>query len=238
MPATPSPRLPPLSGRVASSPERLTTSTAAANVEVSTPGPSRSMPSFSTQVTSSSANNAKMQLSIASRKAVCSKLPKSVKKKVVRDLCTKVFGTASFQIFKHPEAVVKRPNSQDQLLITVSLNNNKLCSSLTKFDQWTGHILLQNTTAGHLYYLGQCGCGPTSKIDRKEYNSLPEETKKYILDSAKSIRHHDIKTTEHLISSMGAAHGIYVAKTELRFPSYNGTFKKGLREEARKRGYA
>ncbi|KIK55831.1 hypothetical protein GYMLUDRAFT_47569 [Collybiopsis luxurians FD-317 M1] len=212
------------------------TSTAAANVEVPTPGPSRSMPSSSTQVTSSNANNAKMQLSIASLKAVCSKLPKSVKKKVVRDLCTKVFGTASFQIFKHPEAVVKQPNGQDLLLITVSSNNKKRGSSLTEFDRWT--ILLQNTTAGHLYYLGQYGCGLTSRIDSKEYDSLPEETKKYILNTAKSIRHHDIKTKEDLISSMGAAYGIYVAKTELCFPSYNGTFAKRLREEARKRGYA
>ncbi|KIK55825.1 hypothetical protein GYMLUDRAFT_248419 [Collybiopsis luxurians FD-317 M1] len=245
MPATPSPGLPPPSGRVASSPERVMTSTAAPTVEVSAPGPSRSMPaapsvelpSSSGRVAPSNVNDVQIRLSTASLKAVCSNLPISSKKKVVTDICTKVFGNTTHLILEHPQALVKHYNSQNQLLITVSSNNKKLCSDLTQFHRWIGHLLLHNTSAGQLYYLGRYGCGPTSRIGSKEYNSLPEETKQYIFDTAK-VRLNDIKTEEQLISSMGAAHGIFVAKTELRFPRFDETFDKGLREEARKGGYA
>ncbi|KIK61835.1 hypothetical protein GYMLUDRAFT_243010 [Collybiopsis luxurians FD-317 M1] len=207
--------------------EPIMAPTAAASVKVLTPGSSRSMPpapssnlpSSSTQVASSNANNAKIE------------------EQGPEDAHFQVFGTTAYQILKNPKTVVKPPNSQDELLITVSKYDTILSSKLTKFDKWTGHILLHNTKAGDLYYLGQYGCGPTSRIDGKEYDSLPDETKQYILNSAKSIRHSDIKTEEHLISSIGAAHGIYVAKTKLRFPRYNETFEKELREEARKRGY-
>ncbi|KIK55830.1 hypothetical protein GYMLUDRAFT_832437 [Collybiopsis luxurians FD-317 M1] len=220
-PATPSPKLPLPSGRVASSPKPVISSTAAANAKVSAPGPSRSLPapsslelpSSSSRVAPSNAGNTKMRLSIASLKAVCSKLPRSSKEKVVRELCTKVFGHATYLILEHPEAFVKPSNSLDQLLITVSVSATDLCSDLTQFNRWTGHILLHNTSAGRLYYLGRYGCGPTSRIDGKGYKSLPGETKSYIFTTAHSV-HKGIKTKQDLIS------------------------KKGLREEARKRGYA
>ncbi|KIK55826.1 hypothetical protein GYMLUDRAFT_248420 [Collybiopsis luxurians FD-317 M1] len=216
--AAPSPKLRLPSGRVASSPKPVISSTAAANTKVSAPRPSRSIPALSSELPSSSsqivpsnAGSAKMHLSIASLKAVCSKLPRSSKDTVVRELCTKVFGHATHLILEHPEALVKPSNSLAQLLITVS---------------WSATDL----SAGHLYYLGRYECGPTSKIDGKEYDSLPGETKSYIITTANSIRK-DIKTNEHLISSMNATYGIFVAKLELSFSRYDEILERRSAEK-------
>ncbi|KIK55824.1 hypothetical protein GYMLUDRAFT_248418 [Collybiopsis luxurians FD-317 M1] len=235
--------------------KRVTTWNGAVNVEVSAPEASHNMPvassfglsSSSGRVASSKTGNVKMCLSIASLKAVCSRLPVSQREKVnrsIKAMYSKVFGepAKTCRISKRPEAFVALPNSKNQIFITVSRSALSLCSALYQFDRWKGHILLQNCPAGHLYYLGEYECGDarasSCKVDAMEYDLLPEKTKQYILLSAKSVRPEDIKTKEQLILSMGTANGIHVSKTELRFVVYDETIEKKLRKEASQRGYA
>ncbi|KAF5370172.1 hypothetical protein D9757_010617 [Collybiopsis confluens] len=192
----------------------------------------------SSQVTST---NVTSRLSITSLTPVCSSLPfgqksKSIKK--VAEYFTKVLGPSdnSYRIFKNTEAFVAVPNSKNQHFISVSERSSNLCSDILAFDLWKGHVVLQKNE--RVYYLGQYGCGASVRLDKKEYELLPEETKKHILQAAKAARPKDIQTKEQLILSMAATDGIYVAQTELRFAGYSDKIEKAFRDEAKIRKMA
>ncbi|KAF5350842.1 hypothetical protein D9757_012836 [Collybiopsis confluens] len=199
----------------------------------------RSTPAASSsQVTST---NVTSRLSITSLTPVCSSLPfgqksKSIKK--VAEYFTKVLGPSdnSYRIFKNTEAFVAVPNSKNQHFISVSERSSNLCSDILAFDLWKGHVVLQKNE--RVYYLGQYGCGASVRLDKKEYELLPEETKKHILQAARAARPKDIQTKEQLILSMAATDGIYVAQTELRFAGYSDKIEKAFRDEAKIRKMA
>lgn len=79
-------------------------------------------------------------------------------------------------IFKHPEALFVLPNSWHHTLVTVSREANDLCTALKKVNpNWRGHLLVQSSATGCLFYLGQYQGGASQKITADEYHSLPEE---------------------------------------------------------------
>ncbi|KIK61836.1 hypothetical protein GYMLUDRAFT_42258 [Collybiopsis luxurians FD-317 M1] len=127
--------------------------------------------SSSTQETRSNEDNtANMRISIVSFQPICSNLPMPSTAKAVKELCAKALGTpseSSYHVLKHPEALIARPPSHDQTFITVSERSTKLCSNLTKFSRWKGHVLLQSSLVGHLYYLGEYEAGATNRIDER-----------------------------------------------------------------------
>ncbi|KAJ3979938.1 hypothetical protein F5890DRAFT_1544290 [Lentinula detonsa] len=182
-----------------------------------------------------------MQLSVASLKPICTKLPPLDIQKVAQKLCLQAIGspqTVNYHIFKNPDVLLANKSGRNQTLITVSKNVNNKCSDLTKFSKlWKGDVLLQDSVAKHLYYLGEYEGGVSCKLTSTEYELLPKKTKTYLFGCAKGFLPREIQTNDQLLSSMSKDAGIYIAKTELRFTGYSSTIESSLRQEAQKRGF-
>ncbi|KAJ3738624.1 hypothetical protein DFH05DRAFT_759056 [Lentinula detonsa] len=182
-----------------------------------------------------------MQLSVASLKPICTKLPPLDIQKVAQKLCLQAIGspqTVNYHIFKNPDVLFANKSGRNQTLITVSKNVNNKCSDLTKFSKlWKGHVLLQDSVAKHLYYLGEYEGGNSCKLTSTEYELLPKKTKTYLFGCAKGFLPREIQTNAQLLSSMSKDAGIYIAETELRFTGYSSTIESSLRQEAQKRGF-
>ncbi|KAJ3808606.1 hypothetical protein F5876DRAFT_78564 [Lentinula aff. lateritia] len=200
--------------------------------------PNSILPSVSTSPALEAANSvSSWRISIISLEPILSKLPVPSTGKAVKDLCQKAIGTeaeVNYCILKCPEALFTLSDTdiRDQTLVTVSKNAATPCKNLIRFDRhWRGHLLLQNSIAGHLYYLGEFESGTGHKVTPNEYkDSFPEETKAYVLSGGKSLRHNDIQTQEHLLQSM-EGDGLHVTKTELRFFGYSKTIEHWLKAE-------
>ncbi|KAE9395656.1 hypothetical protein BT96DRAFT_977899 [Gymnopus androsaceus JB14] len=166
-------------------------------------------------------------LTIESLKPVCSKLPSTDTNEAVKALCLKAIGPVaetSYHVLKFPETLLAYPNTNNRTLITVSKSAKNLSCHLKQLKSgWKGHILLQNSSAGELYYLGEYESGGGCRMTDSEYDSLPEETQLYISNYAKP--------------QMSKKPGIYTGKTELRFIGYSAMIKNQLGKEARQNGY-
>ncbi|KAF9072331.1 hypothetical protein BDP27DRAFT_1320734 [Rhodocollybia butyracea] len=175
---------------------------------------------------------------------VCTELPKSkAGRKAVRAMCRTAIPhafseNAGATILKHPEALFAQPNNQYHTLITVSREARDPTAVLKKVNpNWCGHLLVQSSLTGYLFYLGQYQGGASQRITVDEYHSLPEETKNYVLNCFKAVRPRKISTQEQLLLSLEKADGVYVAKTELRFVDYSTAIEANLRADARQKGY-
>ncbi|KAJ3993673.1 hypothetical protein F5050DRAFT_1780129 [Lentinula boryana] len=179
-------------------------------------------------------------LSTALLAPVCTNLS-SRTNQAIRDLCEKAIGPpdkVNYIIIKTSEAFLARPLSQNQLFISVSQSAKNKSPNLIRFEsRWKGHILLQNSAAKRLYYLGEYQSEASCKIASNEFTSLPEETKKYVLHLARSRSETDIKNNERMLLSMDKDDGIYISRTELRFISVSNTVQVSLRNEAKKKGF-
>ncbi|KAJ3850122.1 hypothetical protein EV368DRAFT_84836 [Lentinula lateritia] len=184
---------------------------------------------------------ANTHLSMDSAKPICTKLPAVHTRQVVRDMCLKVIGSpekTNYHIFKIPEVLLAYPSGRNLALITVSRSANEVSSNLTKFSkQWKGHVLLQNSTTKHLFFLGEFQGGASYKLSVNEYNLLPAKTKKCVFSAAKSLRYRDIQDQNQMLLSMGKDNGIYVTKTELRSTSDSSAIEAAMRQEATRRGF-
>ncbi|KAJ3993668.1 hypothetical protein F5050DRAFT_1780099, partial [Lentinula boryana] len=228
---------PPLVSTVPSVPTSISKSTIPVSVKSNAPSTSSSATS------SPSPSFSSMQLSVASLKPICAKLPPLDIRKAAQKLCLQAIGTpqtVNYHIFKTPDVLLANTDTsrRDQTLITVSKNANKKCADLTKFSKlWKGHVLLQDSVAKRLYYLGQYEGGVSRKLTSTEYELLPKKTQIYLFGCAKSFLPREIQTNTQLLSSMNKNDGIYIAKTELRFAGYSSTIESLLRQEAQKRGF-
>ncbi|KAJ3738616.1 hypothetical protein DFH05DRAFT_1517046 [Lentinula detonsa] len=179
-------------------------------------------------------------LSTALLAPVCTKLSGHTNQ-AIRDLCEKAIGPpekVNYIIIKTFEAFLARPLSQNQLFISVSQSAKNKSPNLIRFEsRWKGHILLQNSSAKRLYYLGEYQSEASCKIASNEFTFLPEETKKHVLHLARSRPETDIKINEQMLLSMDKDDGIYIARTELRFISLGKTVQVSLKNEAKKRGF-
>ncbi|KAJ3781716.1 hypothetical protein GGU10DRAFT_410463 [Lentinula aff. detonsa] len=223
---------PPLVSTAPSVPTSISKSTIPVSAKPSTSSSAISTPSLSF---------GSMQLSVASLKPICAKLPPLDIQKVAQKLCLQAIGspqTVNYHIFKNPDVLFANTSGRNQTLITVSKNVNNKCSDLTKFRKlWKGHVLLQDSVAKHLYYLGEYESGVSCKLTSTEYELLPKKTKMYLFGCAKSSLPREIQTIAQLLSLMSKDAGIYIAKTELRFTGYSSTIESSLRQEAQKRGF-
>ncbi|KAJ3990790.1 hypothetical protein F5050DRAFT_1716614, partial [Lentinula boryana] len=226
---------PPLVSTVPSVPTSISKSTIPVSVKSNAPSTS------SSAISSPSPSFSSMQLSIASLKPICAKLPPLDIQKVARKLCLQAIGTpqtVNYHIFKTPDVLFANSSDRNQTLITVSKNANKKCPDLTKFSKlWKGHVLLQDSVAKRLYYLGEYEGGVSRKLTSTEYELLPKKTKIYLFGCAKNFLPREIQTNTQLLSSMSKNDGIYITKLELRFAGYSSTIESALRQEAQKRGF-
>ncbi|KAE9388030.1 hypothetical protein BT96DRAFT_1025608 [Gymnopus androsaceus JB14] len=179
-------------------------------------------------------------LTVESLKPVCSKLPKPMKR-AVNALCLEVIGPVTethYHVLRVPETLLAYPNINNRTLITVSKSANDLSCNLAKLKSgWKGHVLLQNSSAGELYYLGEYESGGSCRMAYSEYDLLPEETKLYLFNFAKALRRKDIQTNAQMALNMSKDTGIYIAKTELRLIGYNAIIENQLGKEAKQRKY-
>ncbi|KAF9072330.1 hypothetical protein BDP27DRAFT_1445806 [Rhodocollybia butyracea] len=185
--------------------------------------------------------------SISGMTPVCTKLPKTKAGKAVKAMCRTTIPNAfsakngaqsAVNILKHSEALFARPNSRHHTLISISREARDPCTVLKKVNpNWRGHLLVQSSVTGCLFYLGQYQSIASQKITADEYRSLPEESKNYVLNSAKTVRPKEISTQGQLLLSLEKANGIHIAKTELQFVECSKTIEAKLRAEARQKGY-
>ncbi|KAJ3979490.1 hypothetical protein F5890DRAFT_1546502 [Lentinula detonsa] len=222
------------------SPTLKATATLAPNISSNPVAPKLNEISSSISSGSPSSSLIGTMLSTALLAPVCTKLSGHTNQ-AIRDLCEKAIGPpekVNYIIIKTFEAFLARPLSQNQLFISVSQSAKNKSPNLIRFEsRWKGHILLQNSSAKRLYYLGEYQSEASCKIASNELTSLPEETKKHVLHLARSRPETDIKNNEQMLLSMDKDDGIYIARTELRFISVSKTVQVSLKNEAKKRGF-
>ncbi|KAJ3909688.1 hypothetical protein F5879DRAFT_932385 [Lentinula edodes] len=180
------------------------------------------------------------RLSMDLAKPICTKLPALEIQTVATNLCLKAIGSpekVKYEILRTPQILLARPSSKSQFFIGVSKSENN-SSDITRFkSSWKGHVLLQDSMAKHLFYLGEYECGARCKLTPDEYNLLPEKARVYLFGTAKGSRPSEIQTNSQLLSSLSKNDGIYISKTKLRFISHSSAIEAALKQEATRRGF-
>ncbi|KAJ3820105.1 hypothetical protein F5878DRAFT_617657 [Lentinula raphanica] len=183
------------------------------------------------------------RLSVASTKPVCTKLPQNDIRSIASTLCLAVLGSpekSNYEIMKTPEVLLMdstHASKKNQMYISVWKSVQSFNPGIRFQKHWKGHILVQDSMAKHLFYLGEYEGGGSCKLSSGEYRSLPKETKQVLFGLAKGLRQDDIYDLNDLFLSMRKDDGIFIVKTELRHVGYSSAIEKSLKQEAKKRGF-
>ncbi|KAJ3842732.1 hypothetical protein F5878DRAFT_366471 [Lentinula raphanica] len=216
----------------ASKPANDVPSNAVASISASSAAPAA--------LSSQGPNLARMSLSVTTSQPICTKLPSDDIRKIAKKLCLQAIGrpqTVNYHILRNPDVLFANSPSKDHTLINVSRNTSDKSSDLIKFsNNWRGHLIVQDSIAKHLFYLGEYQSGASYRINHDEFKLLPQKTQALLFGYAKGLKAH-IQSLDQLRLSMNNADGIYIAKTMFHFTGYNSTIAVALRQEAHQRGF-
>ncbi|KAE9384981.1 hypothetical protein BT96DRAFT_1026736 [Gymnopus androsaceus JB14] len=162
----------------------------------------------------------------------------------VDNICSKVTGYSPtiLQGYLKGKLIIDLHNQNGATLLAVSLDANKLCKLLTKElnEHWKDTFIAmdQGSAKMQLHVLGEYayrGSSP-SRLALSDYELLPEAAKDFILDSAKGLRHKEIKTKEQLVASLVNPGGIVIHGVTLATVRSGKVLEQLVAGEARKRG--
>ncbi|KAJ3710841.1 hypothetical protein C8R42DRAFT_370258 [Lentinula raphanica] len=164
--------------------------------------------------------------------------------KMIFDLLLPLYASlpekSSYEIMKTPEVLLMdstHASKKNQMYISVWKSVQSFNPGIRFQKHWKGHVLVQDSMAKHLFYLGEYEGGGSCKLSSGEYRSLPKETKQVLFGLAKGLRQDDIYDLNDLFLSMRKDDGIFIVKTELRHVGYSSAIEKSLKQEAKKRGF-